>query len=155
MWHVTRDMWHMTHLGGWTFSQNFSSLALTVCDLGYYEDLEEKDELLNELITRLFVGQPRLHRVCQKWSLLRQNKSKNIWQVSNILDLQHIHMLCVGHLYRGIEYIHVNMLKIQNVWNLSDGQSCPASLSSLQSPARTLLSVIAEPLEWPHCFKCS
>ena len=48
MWHVTRDMWHVTRLGGWTFSQNFSSLALTVCDLWYYEDLEEKDESLND-----------------------------------------------------------------------------------------------------------
>ena len=58
MWHVTCDMWHVTcdvtldtwHetcLGGWTFSQNFSSLALTVCDFWYYEDLEEKDESLN------------------------------------------------------------------------------------------------------------
>ena len=47
-WHVTRDMWHVTHLGGWTFSQNFSSLAHIVCDLWYYEDLEEKDESLNE-----------------------------------------------------------------------------------------------------------
>ena len=51
-WHVTRDTWQVTHdmLGGWTFSQNFSSLALTVYDLWYYEDLEEKDELINELI---------------------------------------------------------------------------------------------------------
>ena len=47
MWHVTRDMWHMTCLEGWTFSQNFSSLALTVCDLWYYEDLEEKAHLIN------------------------------------------------------------------------------------------------------------
>ena len=31
MWHVTRD-----------------TLALTVCDLWYYEDLEEKDDLNNE-----------------------------------------------------------------------------------------------------------
>ena len=58
MWHVTCDTWHvltrdtchMTCLGGWTFSQNFSSLALTICDLWYYEDLEEKDELMNESI---------------------------------------------------------------------------------------------------------
>ena len=49
-WHVTRDMWHMTRLGGWTFSQNFSSLALTVCDLWYYEDLEEKDDSITELL---------------------------------------------------------------------------------------------------------
>ena len=49
-WHVTRDMWHVTCCGGWTFSQNFSSLALTVCDLWYYEDLEEKAHSLTHLI---------------------------------------------------------------------------------------------------------
>ena len=49
-WHMTRDTWHVTRLGGWTFSQNFSSLALIVCDLWYYEDLEEKDDLITELI---------------------------------------------------------------------------------------------------------
>ena len=52
MWHmthdVTRDTWHVTCLCGWTFSQNFSSLALTVCDLLYYEYLEEKDDLINQ-----------------------------------------------------------------------------------------------------------
>ena len=53
MWHVTCDMWHMTCLGGWTFSQNFSSLALTVCDLKYYEDLEEKAHSVNQLINEL------------------------------------------------------------------------------------------------------
>ena len=31
-----------------TSSQNFSSLALTVCDLWYYEDLEEKADWINE-----------------------------------------------------------------------------------------------------------
>ena len=42
----------MRHVwGGWTFSQNFSSLALTVCDLWYYEDLEEKGYWINELIS--------------------------------------------------------------------------------------------------------
>ena len=50
-WHVTRDMRHMTCLGGWTFSPNFSSLALTVHDLWYYEDLEEKDDSINELMS--------------------------------------------------------------------------------------------------------
>ena len=55
MWHVTRDMWHvtrdtghMTCFGGWTFYENFSSLALTVCDLWYYEDLEEKADWMNQ-----------------------------------------------------------------------------------------------------------
>ena len=50
-WHVTHDMWHVTRFGGWTFSQNFSSLAHTVCDLWYYEDLEEKDDSLSESIS--------------------------------------------------------------------------------------------------------
>ena len=51
MWHVTCDMWHVTCLGGLTFSQNFSSLALTVCDLWYYKDILGKgwlNESMNE-----------------------------------------------------------------------------------------------------------
>ena len=43
-------------------SLNFSSLALTVCDLWYYKDMEEKDdslnEWMNEWMTRLFIEQP-------------------------------------------------------------------------------------------------
>jgi hypothetical protein len=27
----------------------------------------------------------------QNWSLLRQNNSKSSWQISNTLDLQHVH----------------------------------------------------------------
>ena len=77
-WHVTRDMWHMTH-DNWhvthdtwhvwvgEHSLKISAPALNVCDLWYYEDMEEKDDSLNELnnqwITRLFIEQPRLHRV--------------------------------------------------------------------------------------------
>ena len=45
MWHITHDMF-----GGGTFSQNFGSLALTVCDLWYYEDLGEKAYSLNQLM---------------------------------------------------------------------------------------------------------
>ena len=51
-WQVTHDMWHMTHDmfggGGRTFSQNFSSLALTDCNLWYYEDLEEKADSISQ-----------------------------------------------------------------------------------------------------------
>ena len=51
MWHVTCDTWHVvTCCRGWTFSQNFSSLALTVCDLWYYEDLEEKADWVTESV---------------------------------------------------------------------------------------------------------
>ena len=79
LWHVTHDMWHATHdmwhmlcdlwhvtfdmLLGWTFSQNFSFLALTVCYLWYFEDLEEKADLLTELMTKVFGEQPQQHRV--------------------------------------------------------------------------------------------
>ena len=50
MWHVICDAWHMTCCGGWKFSQNFSSLALTICDLWYFEDLEEKADWLSDWI---------------------------------------------------------------------------------------------------------
>ena len=43
------DTWYVTRGGGWTFSQNFSSLALTVCEGWWFEDLEEKGDLMNEL----------------------------------------------------------------------------------------------------------
>ena len=49
MWNMTFDMWHVTRdmFGGWTLSQNFSSLALTVCNLWYYEDPKEKADLMS------------------------------------------------------------------------------------------------------------
>jgi hypothetical protein len=83
-WHVTRDMWHVTRLGGWTFSQNFSSLAFTVCDLWYYEDILGKG-WLNEWVTRLFVGQPRLHRVCQRLILQKMVRHPTCLILSNKL----------------------------------------------------------------------
>ena len=43
MWRVTCDMWYVTDGGAWTFTQNFSSLALTVWDLWCLRDCEEKD----------------------------------------------------------------------------------------------------------------
>ena len=48
MWNVTCDMWHVW--GGEYSLKYFSSLALTVCDLWYYEDLEEKDDWVTEWI---------------------------------------------------------------------------------------------------------
>ena len=47
MWHVTRYTWHVTCCGGWTLPQNFSSLALVVCDLRYLEDWKKKACKLN------------------------------------------------------------------------------------------------------------
>ena len=67
-WHVTHDTWHMTHSVGWTFSQNFSFLALPVWEWQCFEYISTNHQLLSysitQLITKLFVEQPRLHRVC-------------------------------------------------------------------------------------------
>ena len=55
MLHMTHDIWHMTldmwHGGRWKFSHNVSSLAHTVWEWRFFEDLEEKDESLNELMS--------------------------------------------------------------------------------------------------------
>ena len=49
-WHgMTCDPWHVKHGGGWTFSPNFSSPALTVWewDRQCLKDSELKDDLIN------------------------------------------------------------------------------------------------------------
>ena len=59
-------------------------------------------------------------------------------------------LIHVGGFYKNI----IKLIIIHIGWP----HSCPASLSSLQSirsPARTLFSVAAEPLERPHHFRCS
>ena len=56
----------------------------------------------------------------QYWTTL------SIWQDSNILDLQHVHMFMINPMIHmantklGIEFEHMNILKIQKVWNLSN-----------------------------------
>ena len=54
---------------GRTYSQNVSSLALTVWDKQCLDDSEQKDhsinESMNELRTKGIVEQPLLHRVCK------------------------------------------------------------------------------------------
>ena len=64
MWHLTCDTWHVTHGGGWTLYQNFGSTVLIVWDRQCLEESEQKDhsmnEWMNELITKLFIEQPRL-----------------------------------------------------------------------------------------------
>ena len=61
-WHMTCDPWHVAHGGGWTFSQNFCSPALTVWDRKCLEDSERKDDLMNEwmneIMTKVFKEQP-------------------------------------------------------------------------------------------------
>ena len=65
MRHMTLDYWHMV---GGEKSLNISSLASTVWEWRFFEDLEEKDDwaswLVSKWITNLFVEQPPLHRGC-------------------------------------------------------------------------------------------
>ena len=49
-WHVTRDMWHVIRLGVWTFSQNFSSLDLTVMKISRKRMTQWMNEWMNEWI---------------------------------------------------------------------------------------------------------
>ena len=50
MWHVTLDVWHVTHLGRWTSSPNFSFLALTVWELRYFEYISTNHHWMTELM---------------------------------------------------------------------------------------------------------
>ena len=44
-WRITCGTWHMTHSGGWTVPQNFSSWALPVWDWQRLEDIWTKGSL--------------------------------------------------------------------------------------------------------------
>ena len=75
---VTRDLWHMTHRVGWTFSQNFISLALPVWDWHFLEDIWTKElltHLFNQWMTKLFIEQPWLHTRDEQW-LSRESQSQ-------------------------------------------------------------------------------
>ena len=50
-WHMTHDMWHMTGGGRWTFSQNASSLALTVWEWRRSEDISTKDHWVSQSVS--------------------------------------------------------------------------------------------------------
>ena len=64
-WRTTQDTWHLTGCEHWV---KISGPLLTDWEMGCFEDLKEKDDQLNEWInewvTKLFVEQPRLHRIC-------------------------------------------------------------------------------------------
>ena len=62
---MTYDTWHVTLGGGWTFSQIAAPQLLR---FGIDSDLKIQNEritqLMNELIAKVFIEQPRKHRVC-------------------------------------------------------------------------------------------
>ena len=70
-WHVTRDTWHVTRdtFGGVNILSKFqlpSSYRLWFLILWRSGGKGSLNQSISESVTRLFVGQPRLHRVCQK-----------------------------------------------------------------------------------------
>ena len=75
-WHVTRDMWHMT-CGTWHLTRDTfwgvnilskfqlpSSYCLWFMILWRSGGKGSRTDSMNEWATRLFIEQPRLHRVC-------------------------------------------------------------------------------------------
>ena len=66
MWHVTHDMGYRTQkCDNVTFSPNFSSLPITVCDLWYYEDLKEKAHGLNDWMNQSINQSINYEAVCR------------------------------------------------------------------------------------------
>ena len=63
MWHLTRDKWLVGNI-----VSKFKLSSLTVWEVWCFEDLEEKGDLVNELMyqsgTEVFVEQPWLHPAC-------------------------------------------------------------------------------------------
>ena len=65
-WHMTHDMWQVTHDGGVNILSKFqlpSSCGLAVKVFWRFGGNGSLIESVNQLITRLFVEQLRLHRV--------------------------------------------------------------------------------------------
>ena len=97
------DMWHMTGGGRWTFSQNFSSLALTVWEWRCSEDISTKDDWLSYLmndegVCRTAPATPGLLNICLvstvtfpqfSWFLL----FVGIWITEKITNLSALNIL--------------------------------------------------------------
>ena len=79
MWHVTRDMWHVTcdtwHVICDTFGGGEHSLEISaplllpfviydIMKIWRKRMTDLMNEWINESVTRLFIEQPWLHRVC-------------------------------------------------------------------------------------------
>ena len=71
-WHVTHDTWHMTRLGGGVNILSKFQLPSSY-RLWFYDIMKiwrkGMSDRMNQSVTRLFIEQPRLHRVCLKASM--------------------------------------------------------------------------------------
>ena len=120
MWHVTRDTWHVTcdTFGGVNIISKFqlpSSYRLWFMILWRYFRKRLTD-LINQWMTRLFVGQPRLHRVCQRVkTMLFKNQAAygrlSLWQCNLIYcivlqfnEQANIIAMCTAVQCRAVQY---------------------------------------------------
>ena len=101
---MTCDMWHVTYGGGWTFSQNVSSLALAVWDRQYLEDTEQKGDRMNQLVNKWQIclwNSPSLYyqlAEAEQVSPLSHKRCVSAW--SNVTcHMLHViyHMSCVTY----------------------------------------------------------
>ena len=82
----------------------------------------------------------------KSWYILRYNKGKSTWQLSCLLDLWYIHskktnlgsVLAAGS--RGLFLFSMNMLKIEQTWNLSSGKTSSKSSNNFKSLDRPIKS---------------
>ena len=73
-WHMTHDTWHMTHSVGWTFSHNFSSLALPVWDWQCFEYISTNHESVSQSVnheavyrTAPWLINSLINKLSQRW----------------------------------------------------------------------------------------
>ena len=105
MWHVTCDIWHTVGGGGWTFSQNCSSLDLTIWDIQCLEDSKLEDDLLDQLmnhqgVRRTALATPDLlNRVGMYGS--EYSKSRRKWNCRFGLKVKMILTMIVIHDWLG------------------------------------------------------
>ena len=94
MWHVTHDTLHISHSVGWTFCQNFSSLALPVWDWQCLEDIWTKGSL-NQCISQCSDGgdcriAPATSGLLTMWSapfwLCKATALEHFWDCSPVMS---------------------------------------------------------------------
>ena len=124
MWHMTCDIWHMTCdtcCGRWTFSQNFSSLASTVCDLWYLEDFEEKADWINQSrwCLKNIPGYTRSAKIVQPWGTWKDIQLYTLISIYIFLDFRQFSNLVI------FQWILITQLAPTNFYFNHKGLLCP------------------------------
>ena len=87
MWHVTRDTLHVTRdmFGGVKILSKFQLPSSYCLFLWYYEDIEEKADLLNESMNQWIIDEAVYRRAPATLGLLNtiQKKGLKVWILSS------------------------------------------------------------------------